>query len=67
MPRPGVENDMTEDVRGGDRRLGDTNPPAKGGLIGDRGTGLEGIKSVPSLPLAALTGVRLLADGERFH
>lgn len=67
MPRPGVENDMANEVRGGDRRLGDTNPPTKGGLIGDRGTGFDGIKRVPSLPLAALTGMRLLADGERFH
>ena len=67
MTRPGVTNDMADDMRGGDRRLGDTNPPAKGGLIGDRGTGFDGIKSVPSLRLAALTVVRVLADGERFH
>ena len=70
MPRPGVENDKADDVKGGDRRLVDINPPnppPKGGLIGDRGTGFDGIKSVPSLRLAALTGVRLPADGERFH
>ena len=67
LNRLGVENDMADDVKGGDRRLGETKPPAKGGLIGDRGTGLDGMKSVPSLPLAALTAVRLLVDVERFR
>lgn len=80
--RPGVENDMGDDVRRGDSRLGDdvrrgdrrlgdtipvTIPPGKGGLIGDRGTGFDGMKSLPSLPLADLTGTRLLVDRERFR
>jgi hypothetical protein len=54
-------------ARGGERRPGDIGPPAEGRLTGDRGIGCEGMKSVPWLPLEALTEVKLLFDGARFR